>query len=398
MTPIRYRAVLPSAADLVIIGGGIVGVATAFYAARGGLQPLVLERRPRLGTLTTAVATGAFRLQFETLAETQLVRESVELYLHFREVTGQEEYQSGVRQQGYLWLTTNEQAAARQRNLVARQYGWGQTDIEHLDGDEVRYRFPYVGTNVVGARFRAGDGFLDPKGITLGLAAASGADVVTGCEVTGFNIRGDMLRGVQTSLGTVRTDRAIVAAGPFSGVVASLAGVSLPLENVVRQKVVLPDVPAVPAGSPMIIDEDTGVHWRPAGLGAYVLFADPETPPSPPAEDVPQDHRFAFRLLDPASPVSVARVTPFWNDVWQRGAVSWMIQAGQYTMTPDHLAIIGETAVRGLFVNSGYAGHGIMGSPAGSRLLAELLTGTRSPDDNPFSPGRPYTRSEHAVL
>lgn len=397
MASVRYVSALPATADLVIVGGGIAGAATAFHAARAGLRPLLLERRPRLCTLTTPAAAGAFRLQFDNREELELVRESVELFLNFEEITGQHEYRPGVRQQGYLWLTSTEEGAARQRGVVARQRGWGQSDIELLDGDEARRRFPFVGTNVVQARFRAGDGFLDQKQITIGLVAASSADVAVNCTVTGFEVRGGTLRGMHTTLGTVSTKAAVIAAGPFSGLLAALAGVSLPTETVVRQKVILPDVPVVPANAPMVIDEDTGAHWRPALQGAYLLFADPATPPTPPADDVTPEHRFAFRLLDPASPVSVARVTPFWQRVWEQGTTHWMMQAGQYTMTPDHRPIIDETPIEGLFVNTGYSGHGIMGSPAGSQLMADVITGRTVPIDNPFRLSRAFGVS-HSIL
>src|SRR6476661_1668880 len=99
---VSYIDALPATAGLVIIGGGVVGAATAFFAARAGLRPLLLERRAALATLTTAAATGSFRLQFDNPEELALVRESVDLYLNFAEVTGQREYDPAARQQGYL--------------------------------------------------------------------------------------------------------------------------------------------------------------------------------------------------------------------------------------------------------------------------------------------------------
>jgi glycine/D-amino acid oxidase-like deaminating enzyme len=179
---------------------------------------------------------------------------------------------------------------------------------------------------------------------------------------------------------------AVICAGPLSGIVASTAGIDLPVVTITRQKLILPEVPEVPAEGPMTIDEDTGAHWRPAGRGAWLLYTDPATEPSEPTDDVRTDHRFAFRLLDPASPVAAARVVPFWRDVWERGADPWMLQAGQYTVTPDYRPLIGETGITGLFVNTGYSGHGIMLGPAGGRLCADALTGRL--DENPFAPDR----------
>jgi sarcosine oxidase subunit beta len=148
----------------------------------------------------------------------------------------------------------------------------------------------------------------------------------------------------------------------------------------------------------MTIDEDTGAHWRPALRGAYLLFTDPATPPSPPVQDVTPRHEFAFRLMNPASPVSVARTAPFWREVWQRSWANWLLQGGQYTMTPDHRPLIGETQVEGLYVNGGYSGHGVMGSPAGSRLLVDVLTGKIQTDDNPFRLDRTFAHRELDVL
>src|SRR5437588_11001307 len=94
---------LPPSADLVIIGGGIVGAATAFFAARAGLRAVVLEARPALCSLTTPASTGAFRAQFDNPEEIALVREGIALFERFAEVAGLPGYEIGLCQQGYLW-------------------------------------------------------------------------------------------------------------------------------------------------------------------------------------------------------------------------------------------------------------------------------------------------------
>jgi len=390
---VKYLTEPPASADLVVIGGGVIGAATAFHAAQAGLKPLIVEARPALCTLTTPVAAGAFRLQFDDLEELTLVRESAELFLHFREVTEQDRYDLRVRQQGYLWLTTDQRNAERQRALVARLHEWGQGDVELLTGDEVRHRFPYVDENVVQARWRGGDGFLDTTQLTFGLVHGSGAEVMVDCAATGFVASGGRLTGVRTTKGVVPTDVAVIAAGPLSGLLAGAEGIDLPIVTVRRQKLILPEVPP---HAPMTVDEDTGVHWRPALAGGWLLFTDPATPESPPADNVPVDPAFAFQLLDPTSPFSVARVVPFWRAVWDRGAAPWLLQAGQYTMTPDHRPLIGPLWIEGLWVNTGYSGHGIMLGPAGSRLLVDLLTGKA--ESNPFAPGRAFERREPPTL
>jgi len=384
----RFQEGLPTGADLVIIGAGIAGASTAFWAARKGLSPLVLEALAAPAALTTPVATGAFRLQFDNLEETELVRESVDLILDFSRITGQDSRPLGVRQPGYIWATTSEQRAEEQRRLVALQHSWGQTDIEILTGDEARSRFPYLSPEVVHARYRAGDGFVDPRALTLGLLQASGAPVHTSCRVVSLQ---DLPSGgfaIGTSRGSVRADQVVIAAGPFTAKLAALAGVDLPLEVKPRHKVVVPHLARVPPDAPMTIDDDTGVHWRPVLSGAHVLDAAPRGPGREPVEDVAPDHDMAFRVLDPSRSEAASRISPFWAEAWRRGEFSWMVQSGQYTMSPDHRPLIGRTPIDGLWVNTGYSGHGIMCSPAGGRILADLITSRI--EDSPFSLDRTF--------
>jgi glycine/D-amino acid oxidase-like deaminating enzyme len=391
---IRYVDVPPVPCDVVIVGGGVVGAATAFYAARAGLTSLIVEQRPALCTLTTPASTGAFRLQFDNLEELELVRESVELFLNFKEVTRQDLYDLDVRQQGYLFATTDAERASRQRDLVEAQHAWGQTDVELLTGDEVRRCHPWIGDNVIQARFRAGDGFLDPKQLTMGLVAGSGASVMLDASAHGFKLRRGRIVGVETSRGLISTERVVVACGPLSGLLCKRVGVTLPIQTVDRHKLVLPDVPEVPRDAPMTIDDDTGTHWRPALNGAYVLFTDPTTYPTPPTDRVPADPSFAFQVLSPNSPSSAGRIVPFWNEIWSKGSVNWMMQSGQYTNTPDHRPLLGPVGPEGLFINTGYSGHGIMGSPAGSRHLIDVMLDKVWAEDNPFRLDRVFQERE----
>jgi sarcosine oxidase subunit beta len=133
----------------------------------------------------------------------------------------------------------------------------------------------------------------------------------------------------------------------------------------------------------MTIDEDTSTHFRPFPGGAFLLHPDARERAGEPTEAVAADPDFALSLLDPASPVAMARAVPAWERVW-RSAAQWAVQAGQYTMTPDQRPLIGETEVAGLYVNTGYCGHGVMAGPGGAQVLAELLNGSVPADRNPF--------------
>ena len=388
----------PRSADCVIVGGGIIGAASAFYAQRAGLRTVVLEKRPQLCTLTTPASTGAFRAQFDNPEEIALVRESIAVFENFAETVAIKNYDIALLQQGYLWLTTTRVGAEQQKHLVNLQHGWGLTDVELLSGDEARRRFPYLAPEVISARFRRRDGWLDVKKVTMGLAAASGATFCVETPVTGFEIDSGKLKAVRTARGNIACDFAIIAAGPFSGAVAALAGVQLPLELRIRQKLVLPEVPEVPQNAPMTIDEDTGAHWRPAGGGAYVLFTNFSSAVTPPLEDVPTSADFYFSVLRPDSPNAVARISPFWRAPWQRNTCAWYLMAGQYTYTPDHQPLLGSSPITGLYLNCGYSGHGIMGSVGGSRLVVDTITGKVRAEQNPFRPDRQMKPKAISVL
>jgi sarcosine oxidase, subunit beta len=422
--PVRFRLRAtdrpPPTADVVVVGAGVVGCATAFRAARAGLRTVVVDARPRPATLTTPAATGAFRLQFDNAEEIALVREGVELYADFAERAGLPGYDVGLRRQGYLFCARDEAGAARQRELVARQHGFGLTDVEVLDGDEVRRRFGYIADTVVSARYRAGDGFIDQVRLAWGYAlAASGgpgvdrpagasdATFALGQRVTGLRAVGGRIVAVETHDGAIAAPIVVLATGPFLGRTAALADVEVPIAPTRRQKVVVPDAPEVPHDAPMTIDEETGAHWRPALRGAYVLLTERDTAPTDPTWSVPTSADFAFRLLDPASADAVAHVAPFWADVWERG-VTWLMQAGQYEYTPDHRPFVSATPVEGLWLNGGWSGHGVMGSGGGSRLLIDAITGTATgppwgiriggPSGNPFRLDRPMEAGRHDVL
>src|SRR5438067_7512469 len=194
---IRLMDELPRSADVVVIGGGIVGAATAFFASRAGLRVVLLEKRPALCTLTTPVSTGAFRLQFDNAEEIALVREGIELFSSFGDVTGLDGFDLSIKKQGYLFCATSDEGVAHQRHFVHALHGWGVSDVELLSGDEARYRFPYLSSGIMQARFRGGDGWLDPKRLTLGYARASGACVCLETPAVGVVMNGDRVTGVR---------------------------------------------------------------------------------------------------------------------------------------------------------------------------------------------------------
>ena len=408
----RTNGALPTQVDLVVIGAGVAGAATAYFAARAGLQVLVIERRSSIASLTTAAATGAFRLQHDNADELALVQEGLSLYLNFAAESGLNGWNLGIRQQGYLFCSRTEASAARGRELVALQRTFGLTDVELLSGDEARARWSYLAPEIRQVRFRAGDGFIDQVALTNGYAAASShAGRISGAVGAGharYALETTVTRflrdasgtvtGVATSRGDVHAPQTVIAAGPWSGVVAQLAGLNVPITPTIRQKLVIPDLPVIDQSGPMTIDDETGSHWRPALAGAYALRTDPTTPAGEPLLEVPTDDAMAHALLDPASPTSLALLAPFWRDVWRDGPPAWHLMAGQYEYTPDHRPFIGPTDQAGLYVNTGYSGHGVMCSAGGARRTVDLLLGRTTAAEEPFRVDRPMVERARDVL
>ncbi len=377
---------LPKVADVVIVGGGIVGVSTAFFCSRAGLKTVVLEKRDALGSLTTAASTECFRAQFESVENIALMLGSIEIFLHFPDVVGVRGMDINLRQQGYLYVTTDPQQAETYGKMVEAQHKAGLTDIELLSGDEARVRFPYLSPQVVAARYRAGDGWLSVHEMLYAFAKGSQAQFLLQTAATKIAVDSKGVAAVQTDRGTIATRRVVVAAGPFSGRVARVAGVELPLTILRRHRLSIRRCELVPQKAPLTVDDDSGVYWRPEGAGALMGKAF-EQQPEEPKDIVSTEWSFPAMVLDPQSPWSAGRLSPFWNQAPNLLAKSNLdLTAGQYTYTPDHLPIIGPyLKVPGLFVNVGYSGHGIMGGPEGGRRLARLIVNADRDRDNPFS-------------
>ncbi len=372
----------PLTADVVVIGGGIVGAATAFYATREGLKTIVLEKREGLATLTTTVSLECFRAQFIEPENIAMMKASIEVFENFAEVVGLEGYDIGLHQRGYLFPAVEEEWAKELRERVDIQHRLGLGDVEYITGDEARKRFPYLAPEVIAVTYRARDGWMSSHEATYGFAKGSTADFYLNTEATGIVVEKGKVAGVMTSRGRVDCRMVVIAAGPFSGKVAEMAGVTLPVELIRRHKVIIGEHPLIPHDAPMTIDIDTGAHWRPEGPGA-ALAAPPFQPEEPgqPMDQVPTDWTFPALAMEEA-----AVMAPFWNQVAETLTKdNVFVSAGQYTCTEDNKPILGpHPGVEGLFINAGYSGHGVMASPEGGRQVVDMILGRISQEENPF--------------
>ncbi|MGD0456195.1 MAG: FAD-dependent oxidoreductase [Terriglobia bacterium] len=358
-------------ADVVIVGGGIVGSSIAYHLTdRGCSNVLVLEREAHQGLGSTGKSMGGVRAQFATKVNIQMSLYSIPFLARFEELTG---HPSGYRPQGYLFVASSKGHLEYLRANQARQVELGFEQAELLKPEDVLRIVPQLrADDVVGGSFCSTDGFVDPYSVMNGFAARAverGARIEKGVEVTAILWDDSGVVGVETTRGRVQTRTVVNAAGPWAAQVARMACVQLPVEPLRRMLVPTEPFPQIAHQAPMTIDMATGFHFRPEGLGLLLAWNDPEEKPG---FKTTFDSAFVEKIL-----MCAVKRVPCFEDLQVNPARGW---AGLYEMTPDHHAILGPVPqVPGLFLANGFSGHGVMHSPASGKILADLiLNGTSS--------------------
>src|SRR5438105_9651818 len=267
---------LPKQADVAVIGGGLVGLFSAFFAERAKLGRVVLlERRGALADLTSAHSAEGFRLEWDAAENIAMVRESVEVFDNFDEVVGVRGFKLPVQKNGYLFVSGPSGPSYRAANLrerVERWRGLGLEDVEYLGAADVHRRFPFLDRNVAEGHFRAGDGFVAAGALARGLLLGGGFDVFVDTAVERIETEGGRVCGVRTVSGKlISTRTVVVAAGAFSRRLAATAGPELGLESRRRHGVTVFLPPGiVDPHWPMVVDADLGLYWRPRPEGIFI--------------------------------------------------------------------------------------------------------------------------------
>ena len=368
-------------ADVVVIGGGIIGTATAFWLSRAGLKTVVLEMRDGLSTLTTTASIESFRAQFTEPAMADLARESIQVWENFGEVTGLKGYEIDLHHGGYLFLTTDEDKVTDVKATVAAYHQVGVADAEYLTGEEIINRWPWLNPEIKAGTFRGKDGWFSAHEATQGFArAAINAKFYIRTRAVGIATDSRGVQAVVTDRGRIATPVVVNAAGPFAVSVARWVGVELPIYQMRRQRVFVAPHPQIPQDAPLVMDVDNESYWRPETGGALLGWHDPEEQKSEPMEDPQGDWDFPAFTLE-----MCARLSPFWNAVVEDlKQEDLSVYAGQYVHAPDDQPLIGPVAeVPGLFLNCAYW-PGVMLSAAAGRWTCDLITGRMKPEENPL--------------
>jgi sarcosine oxidase subunit beta len=365
---------LPASAEVVIVGGGVMGASAAFHLAEAGVTDILLLEKDALACGSTSKSAGGVRAQFSDAVNIALGLRSLPAFEQFGVRPGGE---IDLHQVGYLFLHTEPAAWAVAQEAVALQNSMG-VPTRLLTAQEAGALNAGVNVDdVIGATFHPRDGYCSPENVVQGYAAAAralGATVRTRVEVTGIECSDGRITGVVTSEGVVATSTVVCAAGAWSRRVGEWVGVDLPVEPLRRQILVTEPLSEellelYPLDTPMTIDAASTFYLHREGPGLLVGMSY-------------RDETFGFHdgftdswegdLLE-----AMERRAPALLDVGI--AHRW---AGYYEVTPDHNAVIGEARdVARFLYAAGFSGHGFLQGPAVGEVLRDLYLGQEPPVD-----------------
>ena len=327
-------------AEVVIVGGGAMGASVAWHLRELGIEDVVLLERDSLASGSTSKSAGGIRTQFADELNVRIALRSLD---EFERMEGID-----LRQHGYLFLLDNEADLARFQDALALQHSLGVPSRE-LSVDEALEIVPQLDPDgLVAATFCDLDGYATPEAVVQWYAR--GVDVRQGWEVTGIDVEGGRVVGVETARGRIATGTVVCCAGAWSAEVAALAGVEISVRGEPRWMFFTPDDGGLPKRLPLTIDFTTSFYFHREGPG--LVFGGRE--------------QTIDELAGPAS-----RRLPVLADLPLQS--SWW---GYYEVSPDHNAIVGEAAEpsRVLYA-TGFSGHGFQQAPAVGEHIAELVAG-----------------------
>ena len=392
-------------AEIVIIGGGVVGASVAYHLTqRGARNVLILERESRQGLGSTGRATGGVRAQFETGINIKMSLDSLAFFNDW-------DFDCGYEPKGYLFFATTDAQFEYLKQNVLKQRELGVKEVDIVDAETIQKIVPGMTCDdITGGSFGRHDGFIDPLAVMHGFtegALKHGAKIEFGTKVLSIETSSGKVTAIETTTGRIECEKAVLCAGAWARELAATANVDLPVEPQRRQIVWARSVNPLPADLPMVIDIGSGFHFRPArDFNISDNSNERSTPsakrghPSPPRQPkrlpplLRQEgcwsgafgHDVLFAYPDPDEPSSLNTEfdDAFIGKVYERAkhrapflyateVVRERCRAGLYENTPDHHAILGGCEVSGLFFANGFSGHGVMHSPATGRALSEII-------------------------
>jgi len=359
---LRPEAPVPERAKIVIIGGGIMGLALAHNLGRLGERDIVVLEKGYLCAGASGRNGGGVRMQWGTPTNIQLAKRSIELMKGFAKDLG---INIWLRQGGYLFLAKSKAIAERLEQSVKLHNEHG-VSTQLLTPDAAREVVPALSMkDVVVAAYNEEDGVIFPWPFLWGYAQScqrQGIQVETFTSVTGFEVSGGRVRKVKTDRGDIACDTAVISAGAWSPSIARLAGVELPNEP--HRHEILATEPLKPFVSPLVSVLDSGLYFSQSMRGEIVGgMGDPREPVGLNLGSTLRFlSRFSRALLEQIPAAGQVKVLRQW--------------AGCYDVTPDNNPILGRTpGIPNLIQMSGFVGHGFMMAPAVAERTAAWMAG-----------------------
>jgi len=353
---------MPETADVVIIGGGIIGASVAWNLARRKAgRIVVLEKEKHTGRGSTAYSAGGVREQFSSEINIRMSHYSLDVFARFSQEMDQD---IDYKQAGYMFLAPTEATALALRQNVALQNKLGvRSHLITAAQAREHVRDLFV-KDVLAAAFNARDGYVDPASICQGYVQRGrdmGVEFRTATPVTGINVEGERVTGVLTKDGEIGTGVVVDACGPYLHEIGEMAGVEVPARPYRRMLFITEKFSLAPNLVPLTIDMATGFYFREEGRGLMIGLADAGEPSS---FNTTLDWDYLPTILEHAlhriPTVADAEIGKGW--------------AGLYDITPDHHALLGAFPERpNFYLAGGFSGHGVMHAPAAGCVISEMI-------------------------
>ena len=353
-------SLLPARAEVVVVGGGIIGASIAFHLAEAGVGVCLLERE-QLASGSTSRAAGGVRAQFSDPLNIRLGQRSLEAFARFGERPGVE---IDLAQVGYLFLLDRPEDVETFERNVALQNELGLPS-RLVTVEEAARLSPLAGLEgVLAATYCPLDGTASPEAVVQGYAAGArehGAQIVTDCSVTGIGYESGEINEVRTDRGSVHTGVVVCAAGVWSPRIARFIGFELPVEPLSRE-VGYTGPAELPERFPLTVDFSTSLYFHREGPGLLFGLSDREQEPG--FDAPPPEREWLEKVVEVAE-----RRLPGLLEMGVAGG--WR---GYYDMSPDSNALVGEAPAPSRFLYAtGFSGHGFLQGPAIGEVVRDLV-------------------------
>ena len=371
---------LPTHAQIVVIGGGIIGCSTAYHLARDHKADVVVLEQGKLTSGSTWHAAGLVGQLRSSASITKVLKYSVDLYKTLDAETGLD---TGWKMTGCLRLATNQDRWTEYRRLATTARSFGM-EMHLVSPAEVKAMWPLMDvSDLVGASWLPTDGQASPSDITQSLAKGArmhGAKFHEGVRVIGFGRDGARITSVKTNMGEIHCDKVVNCAGQWARQVGAMAGINVPLQPIKHQYVVTEKLPGLASDAPTLRDPDRRTYFKEEVGG--LVFGGYEPNPQPwTTGDVPND--WEFRLFDDDfdhfeqhTMQAIARIPSL-----AETGIKQMIN-GSESFTPDGNFILGVAPeCPNMFVGAGFNAFGIASGGGAGWVLAEWVMSGEAPLD-----------------